>query len=224
MLNYASAVLNDGLLLLEFKDAIREGDSSRILRCWKVLLLYYRSAQHTNYASEAFHFIAQVTAMESQRTATQLLESRVVNITGKEGHNVPVDMHMEHLNRTLKGYAAGVGANISSDSIIQLGKSLNGMMAVTESFDMANNIHRSSTKHTRKSAQRDEDQIIEELSVKSRVFDYIPGRTRSCKRFQNIQPNVTTKMDKTKLFEWLAGKKKEAKRYMRFVKLHGHTL
>ena len=31
--NYASAVLNDGLLLLEYKDAIREGDGERILRC-----------------------------------------------------------------------------------------------------------------------------------------------------------------------------------------------
>ena len=34
---YASALLNDGLLLLEFKDAIREGDGLRILRCWKAL-------------------------------------------------------------------------------------------------------------------------------------------------------------------------------------------
>ena len=35
-LNYASAVLNDGMMFLEFKDAIREGDGPRIIRCWKV--------------------------------------------------------------------------------------------------------------------------------------------------------------------------------------------
>ena len=72
VLNYASAVLYDGLLLLEFKDTIR-GDGIRILRCWKVLLMYYRNANHTNYASEAFQFIAQVTATASPRVATQLL-------------------------------------------------------------------------------------------------------------------------------------------------------
>lgn len=36
--DYASAVLNDGLLLLEFRDAIHEGDGPRIARCWKFLI------------------------------------------------------------------------------------------------------------------------------------------------------------------------------------------
>ena len=31
--DYAAVVLNGGLLLLEFEDAIREGDGERILRC-----------------------------------------------------------------------------------------------------------------------------------------------------------------------------------------------
>ena len=31
--NYASAILNDGLLLLELRDAIREGDGPRVIRC-----------------------------------------------------------------------------------------------------------------------------------------------------------------------------------------------
>ena len=39
--NYACAVLNDGLCLMEFRDAIHEGDSERILRCWKFMLPYF---------------------------------------------------------------------------------------------------------------------------------------------------------------------------------------
>jgi hypothetical protein len=39
--NYASAVLNDGLLLMELRDAIHEGDGERILRCWKFMLPYF---------------------------------------------------------------------------------------------------------------------------------------------------------------------------------------
>ena len=31
--DYACAVLNDGLLLMEFRDAIHEGDGDRVLRC-----------------------------------------------------------------------------------------------------------------------------------------------------------------------------------------------
>ena len=63
--NYASAVLNDVLLQLEFKDAIREGDGDRILRCWKVLLLYYRSANRINYSAEAFDLTSKVNAIAS---------------------------------------------------------------------------------------------------------------------------------------------------------------
>ncbi len=51
--NYASAILNDGLLLLEFKDAVRE---ARILRVWKVLIIYFN---HKNYRLEAFDLLTK---------------------------------------------------------------------------------------------------------------------------------------------------------------------
>ena len=38
---YAKDILSLGLLYLEFTDAIREGDGSRILRCWHYLLLIF---------------------------------------------------------------------------------------------------------------------------------------------------------------------------------------
>ena len=47
--HYASAVLNDGLLLMEFKDAVREGDGKRILRCWRTMTLYFYQRKHINY-------------------------------------------------------------------------------------------------------------------------------------------------------------------------------
>ena len=224
VLNYATAVLNDGLLLLEFKDAIREGDGIRILRCWKVLLMYFRMANHTNYASEAFHFISQVTATGSPRVASQLLWSRVVNTKGKESHIVPVDMHMEHLNRTVKEYIAAVGANISQNTILQCGQSLDGMMTITKNFDRENNVHPSSSKHTKKNQTKDEDLILQELNERSRVFDYVPGRGHSCRKLDKVEPNVATKIDKTKPFQWLSDKKKAAVKSVKFGRLFGHTI
>ena len=83
--NYASAILNDGLLLLEFKDAIREGDGDRILRCWKAFLIYFDYARHTNYRKEAFDILAQTSAAASPQVASQLKWSRVVNTRGGKG-------------------------------------------------------------------------------------------------------------------------------------------
>ena len=43
VLEYAKETMSLGLLLLELKDAIREGDGTRILRCWKYFCIYILS-------------------------------------------------------------------------------------------------------------------------------------------------------------------------------------
>ena len=39
---YAREVLSLGLLFMEFKDAIREGDGERIIRCWRYFLPLFK--------------------------------------------------------------------------------------------------------------------------------------------------------------------------------------
>ena len=101
--NYASAVLNDGLLLLEFRDAMHEGDGPRIMRCWKFLLLFFRFAGHTKYAQEALNMQLLLNGSTSPPVANQLCWG-VVSTYGGKGHNLPIDLHMEHLNRCVKDY------------------------------------------------------------------------------------------------------------------------
>ena len=98
--DYACAVLNDGLLLLEFRDAIHEGDGERIVRCWK-LLMYFRVAGHTKYTLEAFTFLVKVNGVASPRLHQQLFWRRVVNYKFGCGKNISVNLNMEHLNRFL---------------------------------------------------------------------------------------------------------------------------
>ena len=57
---------------MEFKDAIREGDGRRIIRVWKVFMLYFHYARHKNYKHEAFLLISYVNACASPLFATQL--------------------------------------------------------------------------------------------------------------------------------------------------------
>ena len=47
---YAKDTLTLRLLLMEFTDAVREGDGERILKCWKFLLPLFKSSGHTNYS------------------------------------------------------------------------------------------------------------------------------------------------------------------------------
>ena len=57
VMEYAKETLSLGLLLLEFNDAIREGDGCRVLRCWKFLFLFFRAAGHKNYCITQFIYV-----------------------------------------------------------------------------------------------------------------------------------------------------------------------
>ena len=47
-----------------------------------------------------------INACASPLIATQMVWSRVVNVRGGSGHNIPLDLHMENLNRVLKDYVS----------------------------------------------------------------------------------------------------------------------
>ena len=128
MLEYSCAVLNDGLFPLELRDAIHEGDGKRMARCWEVMLLYFTYGKLSKYPLEAVHLQAALNGCISPCLREELLWYRFVNSRGGAGKNIPSDVFMEHLNRTLKDYLKGLGENISDSTILQTGKSLRGLI------------------------------------------------------------------------------------------------
>ena len=208
--NYVSAVLNDGLLLMELRDAIHEGDGDRIMRAWKFMLVYLRFGRYTNYALEAFQLQTMVNATATPRVAHQLKWSRIVNVHGGTGRNIPVDLHNEHLNRMLKDSVGDMGANLSESAVVQRSKSLKGVMDIIHTFDLNTDIHTLSTDHTASSLNKDEDAVLMEL-IKSKVFDYIPGRKH--KTFANISPNVSGHINASNFFQWLQEQKDKIVKY-----------
>ena len=215
--NYACAVLNDGCLLLEFRDAIHEGDGERILRCWKFLLLYFRYSGHTKYALEALNLMAKVNGMTSPRIKQQLLWSRVVNSKGCPRANIPIDLHMEHLNRTLKDIMHGLGANISEKAIVNASQSLHGLVSLGNSYDKQLEINQASMHHTKKSCEKDRDVVIKQLASNSKVFHYTPGRRH--RGYQEISPNITQRIKVDALFKWVRVHQKKLANEQRFKRL-----
>ena len=57
--DYVCEVLTLGLFIMDFKDAVREGDGDHILLLWKYMMLFFRATGRTNYATEAFTLLAQ---------------------------------------------------------------------------------------------------------------------------------------------------------------------
>ena len=100
--DYTCEVLSLGLLFLNFKDSLREGDGDRTLLMWKYFMLIFKAMGHRNYAAESFTLLSQYNITLPDNLAKQLKWSRFVNVHGLPGHNISCDLHMEHMKRLVK--------------------------------------------------------------------------------------------------------------------------
>ena len=97
-------------------------------------MLIFKAAQK-NYSCEAFALLAQHGFILSPRLSSQLMWSRFINTQGGKGHNIPCDLHMEHLNRVLKDSIRGLGANKMERAITRLGKCIDSFDQVLTNYD-----------------------------------------------------------------------------------------
>ena len=207
--SYACTVLCDGLLLLELRDAIHEGDGPRILRCWKFMLLYYKAYQHHKYALEAFRLMALTNGAASPLVKEQITWSRTVNTRGGQGKNIPIDLYNEHMNRTLKDAVCGLGANITKERIVNTSRAMQCLNNICQKADTVLGNPPTSLHHTTSSSKKDQKLILDELVTKARVFHYVPGRAHLS--FPHIQPCIAKSIDADKLLKWIHGHKQKLK-------------
>ena len=154
---YTREVLSLGLLFLNFKDAVREGDGDRVLLMWKYFMLIFKASGCKNYAAEAFSLLSQYHITLPPNLAEQLKWSRFVNIHGLKGHNISCDQHM---NRQIQSAVGGLGANKTPKAIIRVGKAIGVLSSVTESFDVEVGVATPSGKHSEESMQKDLKKIV----------------------------------------------------------------
>lgn len=132
---YATEVLTLGMLWHNFHDAIKEGDGNRLIRCWKFNLLAFKSARRKNYSIEALNLLLQVNYILSPREAAQVKWCRSVNTSGRQGRNIPMDLHLEHFNRRLKGILQNMRSNTNKASVSMAAKTVDVVNHVCHDFE-----------------------------------------------------------------------------------------
>ena len=200
VVEYASEVVTLGLLLIEFNDAIREGDGTRICRCWKFFLPLFKATNRKNYAIEAFVMLAQLNFTFTPRMAAQLKWCRTINTHGRPGKNISCDLHMEHLNRICKGSMAALGSNVTENSVLRVGKCLGKTCEIIDAFDKENDIPQLSGKHACKTENLDRNKILEQL-LDIKVFKHIHKRKHST--FKNFMCNPSKRLKRSQLIDWM---------------------
>ena len=120
---YSKELLTLGLFGMGFKDATREGDGNHIIRYWRYFLILFKACHKQNYSGEAARLLMHDQLLSPQLQA-QIRFSHFVNTHGWQGGNIPLDLHMEHLNRIVKGAISHSGANNTAKLIQRAGRSI----------------------------------------------------------------------------------------------------
>ena len=173
-------VLTLSLLWHGFHDTSKEGDGDRFRMYWKFLLIAFKSSRNYNYANEAVNLLVAERYLLSKRKAAQLLWSRTVNTRGIPGGNIPMDLHMEHLNRRLKTIISRKGANVGEKAITKAGKCVRAVAKVCDAFSMQTTDQcKPSDKHSYPAFTKDFQKILSVLEEK-KVFTTLEERKHSC--------------------------------------------
>lgn len=198
--NYHNARLQCGLLILNIMDAIAEGDGNRLIRCYKVVLLFDFKFKHTKYAYILLLLLVKIYALLSKTEAALLVHNRFVNKKGKRGGNIPLDLHMEHLNLGLKKLLQAMGVKITEAAAQRCARSITVMNEVMDSvYEECSKSHRSGY-HGNKSSKETVQSIVNDL-LQGNVFQFKPGR-EGYKAFKTFKSNILD-IDYRDFFSWI---------------------
>ena len=195
---YAVDFLTLGLIWYGFHDSIKHGDGDRIITYWKFLMVIFKEEGHFNYAKEGFNLLAQ-SLLFSPRKAAELKWCRTVNTHGRAGHNIPVDLHMEHLNANLKRMLHHLGSNITPASVLRASRALGAVQSVCTNFEDSSGISLGTGFHSRPSFEKDLTKITEELEL-AQIFKQKDNRQYHS--FKKHKPRMSS-VDWKKVSSWV---------------------
>ena len=144
MYNYQMAFLDYGMVVMNFLDAISEGDGERVIRSWKFLLLYFQNDKGSpKYALEALYLMFQVYALLSPKASHQIIWNRFSKRNQSRGGNIPLDLTLEFLNKVFKGAVKKLGPNANQRSINRICRAMGVTRKLTEKFDSSMALYKS---------------------------------------------------------------------------------
>ena len=203
---HTEARLSFGFLLANFLDAVKEGDGERLMRLYKVALLIYKAYGHTQYAYSTFLLTVQLNATLSPRLAHNLKWNRFWNGKGGKGRNIPLDLHLEHLNNFLKAFLKNKGPNLTEESADRVSRSVGVLKAMMDTTDKELQVTRTSGTHHHANLREDVFVLLR-VFRETEVFKSQPGRHFLA--FPNFERNIFSRLKYKDLWQWMRSKLKE---------------
>ena len=205
--NYGLQVIQLGVFLMQIDDTEREGDGERMMRNWKMLMLYNRSrGRGTKYAFEAMRLITNCRALYTPKMAHRIIHGMFVNPKGGEGNNYPNDLKQEHIVKDHKVILHDLRGNKTLNAVTRSTAASYSQHIIGDRIDEQSNISKDSTAHTYGDCKEDVKEIVNCLQ-KLKPFKFKPDRLHSA--FPKISKSPLDQLDPILLDQWLTKHKRK---------------
>ncbi|CDO77825.1 hypothetical protein BN946_scf184689.g3 [Trametes cinnabarina] len=173
---FENAVLfmRDALTLREFTDAVKAGDSGRVVNVLKLWTLSFRGSGRSKYAHKMLHLIHNLTHVWPAPLRQIILNNWLVNPTGKANAWVEVDLMQEHLNFWIKNIYQAHGSNASWEWLVAISPCVDILRQLAAQIN-ADLGARQGLKHTNPALEKDIAHLMDSLKEHS-VYSVDPGR------------------------------------------------
>ena len=202
LFNYTCDLFGMSLLWHGFHDAIKEGDGERIFTYWKFLTVIFQQNGHYNYAKEGLWLTVHSQVL-CERVVEEMKWCRTINTIGRPGHNIPCDLHMEHLNRRLKIMMCNVNLGVNKFQG-RIAKSLGVVHKICSRFSDESGVPTSKGHHTLPSFGKDLEMVMRELQSEE-VFSVKDGRHLT----SFMKPPLLKTMKWNNIKDWVKNKLQE---------------
>ena len=202
---YARLFCHYASLAFLLKSSWEHGNGEILCKNWKVFLMHFYHDRRTKYAWEALRLQFQL-ANVPPSLSLQVKWGRFVNTHGGAGHNIPCDLHNEHLNGLFKDIIHSMGSNLTEHSMRRAARSVTSLCKIREAFDTESNVPVMTSAHCTKDDHDDVTKVVEVL-LKNEVLVVKVGRKHS--QFNDININPFIGLNYKSMFEWIEKKKTE---------------
>lgn len=201
--NYHRAKLAFGLVLLEFDDAIKEGDGGRLHDLYKFALLLYKAYGKTKYAYVVLLYLVKIEAVLSEEEARDLEWNRTYNKYGLPGKNISLDLRTEQFNKDVKSTWKALLANINEMSAERVANTVEPMEYIRDSIKRDCGLLEVPGYRSPGKPEVAVEQIIQDLMQIS-AFKFELGRNGH-DTFPDFPSSLVQGIDYRELYNWMNG-------------------
>ncbi|KAH9924136.1 hypothetical protein B0H21DRAFT_826787 [Amylocystis lapponica] len=114
VLSQSITFIRDGIISREFTYAMAEGNVGRVYEAMKIMLFTFAGSSHTKYTAYLLETICNLELESSPELRNAILDSLLVNLSGKPGHFAAGDLIQEYFNHLLQAIVERKGTEYST--------------------------------------------------------------------------------------------------------------